>query len=90
MTDQATYIVTWRQDGREHGEAGLTGAQAKRLTSDLLGAGDATEIGIERDTWQECINPGCTRPRSNATDECFECRYEPFGSEWQREQRDRY
>lgn len=36
-----------------------------------------------------CVNPGCDRPRSNVSDECFECRFEPFGSEWQREQMDR-
>lgn len=37
----------------------------------------------------ECANTGCTRPRSNFSDECFECRFEPFGSEWQREQEER-
>jgi len=36
-----------------------------------------------------CANEGCDRPRSNVSDECFECRFEPFGSEWQREQMER-
>lgn len=37
-----------------------------------------------------CVNKGCERPRSNFSDECFECRFEPFGSEWQREQEERW
>ena len=40
--------------------------------------------------WPECINAGCTRPKSNAADECFECRYEPYGSAWQEEQWERF
>lgn len=36
-----------------------------------------------------CVNPGCNNPRSNFSAECFECRFEPFGSEWQREQEER-
>lgn len=40
--------------------------------------------------WPECINAGCTRPKSNAADECFECRFEPYGSAWQEEQWGRF
>ena len=36
-----------------------------------------------------CVNPGCNRHRSNFSDECFECRFEPYGSEWEREQMER-
>jgi hypothetical protein len=44
---------------------------------------------IEILTEPPCSNAGCNRPRSNYSDECFECRFEPFGSEWQREQEER-
>lgn len=37
----------------------------------------------------ECINTGCTRPRSNASEECFECRFSAYGTEWQIEQNER-
>lgn len=36
-----------------------------------------------------CVN-GCGRPRSNWSDECFECRFEPYGTEWQLEQMERW
>lgn len=36
-----------------------------------------------------CINDGCTNLRSNASSECFECRFAPYGTEWQLEQQER-
>ena len=35
---------------------------------------DAEIVAVEV---AECANPGCTRERSNFSDECFQCRYEP-------------
>lgn len=46
-------------------------------------------IGSAEEVWPECVNKGCHEPRSNATDECFRCRHEPFGTEWQLEQMER-